>query len=326
MIASIALDKAHIRPVDPRRDLLVIADLIETCFLDQMDEEGREYVRQIRHAAQSGDFFRWMSGADERISLPLGGYVWVEDQRVVGNLTLIPFHSTGRNGNSSRWRYLIANVAVHPNFRRRGIARQLTTKALKHIRDRRADAWLQVREDNPAARSLYVSLGFEERARRSTWEVSPNTSSPEIPRRLTVTPRKNEDWPLQSSWLRKAYPPEVAWNLGFRLSKLEPGLWRALSNFFLESRVSHWMVRRNEQLIGAASWDPGPYRAENLWLAADPDNEEEAIFALLAHARRNLLPRRPLTINFPAGEANLAINQAGFLLQNTLIWMEIKYR
>jgi len=56
MVASIAIDSSHIRPVDPRRDLLAIADLIEICFMDQMDEEGREYVRQIRHAAQSGDF------------------------------------------------------------------------------------------------------------------------------------------------------------------------------------------------------------------------------------------------------------------------------
>jgi ribosomal protein S18 acetylase RimI-like enzyme len=326
MIADIGIDKTHIRTVDPRRDLLVIADLIETCFVDQMDDEGREYVRQIRHAAQNGDFFRWMSGADEHVSLPLGGFVWIEEQRVVGNLTLIPFHSNNRGGNSTRWRYLIANVAVHPSYRRRGIGRQLTMRAIEHIRQHSADAWLQVREDNPAAHSLYVSLGFKERARRTIWEVSPNTSLPEIPSHLSISGRKNEDWPQQSGWLRQTYPPEVAWNLGFRLSRFEPGLWRSLTNFFLETPVTQWAVRRDQQLIGTACWDPGPYRSENLWLAADPDNDEEAIFALLANARRSLLPRRPLNVNFPAGQGTIAFKQAGFFAQNTLIWMEIKNR
>jgi ribosomal protein S18 acetylase RimI-like enzyme len=324
MVASIAIDAAHIRPVDPRRDLLVIADLIEICFLDQMDEEGRDYVRQIRHAAQSGDFFRWMRGADETVSLPLGGFVWVEQQRVVGNLTMIPFRASGPSNGSPRWRYLIANVAVHPDYRRRGIGRQLTMKALEHIHQRRAGAWLQVRDDNPPAHSLYLSLGFEERARRTTWELSNAAVPVELPSRLNIAKRRNEDWPLQSAWLRQTYPPEVAWNLGFRLKRLEPGFWRTITNLFLEAPVSQWSVRRGQQLIGAASWDPGTYRAENLWLAADPNDEEEALFALLVNARRTLLPRRPLTVNYPVDRGRLAFDQAGFFKQNTLIWMEHK--
>jgi len=324
MVASIAIDSSHIRPVDPRRDLLAIADLIEICFMDQMDEEGREYVRQIRHAAQSGDFFRWMRGADEIVSLPLGGFVWVEQQRVVGNLTMIPFRASGNSDGSPRWRYLIANVAVHPDYRRRNIGRQLTMKALEHIHRRHAGAWLQVRDDNPPAHNLYLSLGFQERARRTTWELSNAAALPEMPSGLTIGSRRREDWLLQSTWLRQNFPPEVAWNLGFRLNRLEPGFWRFLANIFLESTVSQWAVRRGQQLIGAASWDPGAYRAENLWLAADPDHEEEALFALLVQARLTLVPRRPLNVNYPVDRGTIAFNQAGFFKQNTLIWMEHK--
>ncbi len=319
-----ALDTAHIRPVDPRRDLLVIADLIELCFADQMDEEGREYVRQIRRAAQNGDFFRWMYGANERVSLPLGGFVWVEEQRVVGNLTLIPFRANGNNGKQIRWRYLIANVAVHPDYRRRGIGRQLTLKALEHIRQRKADAWLQVREDNPAAIALYLSIRFVERARRTTWELAHGAALPEIPARLAIGNRKDSDWPQQASWLRQTYPPEVAWNLGFYSKRLAPGFWNAVANFFNDTPVMQWSVRRAERLIGTASWDPGPYRAENLWLAADPDNEEEALFALLVKARSTLVTRHPLSINYPAGRGTIAFSEAGFVKQNTLIWMENK--
>jgi len=69
--------------------------------------------------------------------------------------------------------------------------------------------------------------------------------------------------------------------LGFRLARLNLGCgvpYRISSRI----QVSHWTVRRGQQLIGTATWDPGPYRSENLWLSADPDNEEEALFALLA--------------------------------------------
>jgi ribosomal protein S18 acetylase RimI-like enzyme len=322
MVASVALDSIHIRPVDPRRDLLVIADLIELCFADQMDDEGREYVRQIRRAAENGDFFRWMYGADERISLPLGGFVWVEEHKVVGNLTLIPFRPARNGGKFTRWRYLIANVAVHPGYRRRGIGRQLTLRALEHIRNRNADAWLQVREDNPPAINLYRSIGFVERSRRTTWDLSHGSSLPVVPARLVLTGRKDGDWPQQAAWLRQTYPSEVSWNLGFHSKRLAPGFWRSIVNFFNDTPITHWSVRRSERLIGVASWDPGPYRAENLWVAADPDNEEEALFALLVKARASLVTRHPLSINYPSGRGTIAFSEAGFIKQNTLIWME----
>ncbi len=78
-------------------------------------------------------------------------------------------------------------------------------------------------------------------------------------------------------------------------------------------------------MLGVACWEPGPWRGENLWLAADPENEEEALFSMLARARATIITRHPLNINYPAGRGKIAFEQAGFVKQNTLIWMEIKY-
>jgi [ribosomal protein S18]-alanine N-acetyltransferase len=57
----------------------------------------------------------------------------------------------------------LLNLAVHPAYRRRGLARSLLTAALAQARDRGAAVvWLEVRPSNTAALALYHSFGFEE--------------------------------------------------------------------------------------------------------------------------------------------------------------------
>ena len=57
----------------------------------------------------------------------------------------------------------ILNVAVHPAFRRRGIAAMLLDETLHEARALRTDAvTLEVRRGNTGARRLYEALRFEE--------------------------------------------------------------------------------------------------------------------------------------------------------------------
>ena len=61
----------------------------------------------------------------------------------------------------------ILNLAVHPQHRRRGIARRLLAGALRQARSLGAqEAWLEVRPSNTPARALYESFGFAEVGRR----------------------------------------------------------------------------------------------------------------------------------------------------------------
>ncbi len=62
----------------------------------------------------------------------------------------------------------ILNLAVHPEHRRRGIARRLLSEGLAQARKLGAElAWLEVRPSNLAARALYESVGFKEVGRRA---------------------------------------------------------------------------------------------------------------------------------------------------------------
>ena len=68
----------------------------------------------------------------------------------------------------------IANLAVVPAVRRRGVARMLLEAIIAEARDSRiARLFLEVRESNAAARALYASMGFTPIARRPRYYRKP---------------------------------------------------------------------------------------------------------------------------------------------------------
>lgn len=310
-----------LRKVNPQTDLLRVADLIELCFASTLDADGYDYLRHLRSTYGDTRYLSWAQGAVGRMISPLHGLVWEEDGRIIGNLSLIPVI---RNGKAY---YLIANVAVHPRERGRGIGRRLTEAALAHLLERGAQtAWLQVRDDNEIAYRLYRSLGFIDRARRTTWISS---AERDIPVRddvhgVSIHFRRSKDWSLQREWLRHNYPPELAWNLPIDISRLSPNLWQETLRFFRGEVQEHWAARAHDGLLGVLSWEPMRGSCDALWLAAAAETEDAAIRALLPYAVRELARRRrPLSLNYPAGRAPDAFLQAKFVPHQTLIWMSI---
>jgi ribosomal-protein-alanine N-acetyltransferase len=68
----------------------------------------------------------------------------------------------------------IANVATHPDARRRGLGRAVVSALLDHAPALGlSDIYLEVRTSNEAAIALYRSLGFEEIGRRRNFYRHP---------------------------------------------------------------------------------------------------------------------------------------------------------
>jgi ribosomal protein S18 acetylase RimI-like enzyme len=307
---------AHLRSFDVRRDLKPVADLVEQCFADTLDPDGERYLRQMRAAANNPGFLRWASLASEWASVPLSGFVWEEDGRLVGNISLIPYVVKGRRY------FLIANVAVHPEYRRRGIARGLTARAMDQARLRGAAAtWLHVRENNEAAVTLYRSLGFIERARRTTWYSTHEIPAGQVASGFTLAPRQPRYWKAQYAWLKRSYPPELTWHLSLNLNALRPGLPRVFYRLITNTYVHHWAAIRNYRLAGVLTWQATSAYANTLWLAVPPGDEDAVVHALLLYARQNLSSRRALSLDYPAHRASQAIQSTGFYPHQTLIWM-----
>ena len=66
------------------------------------------------------------------------------------------------------------NIAVHPDFRRRGIAEELVMKLVEELKVRgNHSLMLEVRASNEPARNLYEKLGFQQVGLRKNYYRNP---------------------------------------------------------------------------------------------------------------------------------------------------------
>ena len=325
--SSLSNTTGKLRTFDASRDLNDVANLVELCFAETLDADGRRYIQQMRSAARNPRYLRWAMNFAENVSMPLAGYVWEENGTIVGNLSIIPLTKQGQRI------YLIANVAVEESYRCHGIARALTTAALEEIQRRGAqNVWLQVRDGNTQALHLYQTLGFEERTRRTTWGCVGGSSGTLLstmrkqPPNITVSRHTSHTWAEQERWLDQNYPPHVVWHLALNTQALRPGISGFLYRIFSGAQRRQWAALRGKTLLGVISWTPGTVHMDHLWLATAPEYEDAAIRALLPHAQQHLPESRNLDLNYPAGRGMQAFRDAGLQIRQTLIWMELRFR
>jgi N-acetylglutamate synthase-like GNAT family acetyltransferase len=267
--------------------------------------------------------------------MPLSGYIWEENGDIIGNVSLIPYR------HARKKYYLIANVAVRPEYRKKGIGRALTVAAMEHANQRRADeTWLHVRDDNPGAIELYRSLGFVELARRTTWQAQPDRETSTKSLDIAVTRRTARDWPAQETWLHRLYPDLLTWYQPMPWTSLRPGLGPALYRFMSDYDIRHWVARvpfksrdypagtettvahTDSVQSAVVSWQAMAERNNRLWVAVPPEGNEDVLTALLLYARRELFRREKISLDFPAGQYNASFEAAGFHQHRTLLWMK----
>src|SRR5215472_11243147 len=79
-----------LRPINLTTDLPQLADLMELGFADALDENGRAIIREMRTLGRVG----WLNSAVNRLDGLFGGlqqgFVWIEDGRLVANVSVMP--------------------------------------------------------------------------------------------------------------------------------------------------------------------------------------------------------------------------------------------
>ena len=306
--------ESGLRRTDPRRDLAGVAQVVQTAFAGQLDSPGQRMLRDMRWLGRAG-WLGWLLG---RVFLPPGatpdGFVWLESGRVVGNLSLLAVE-----GEPRRW--VIANVAVHPDERRRGIGRALVQAAIELTRQRQAETVvLQVDRSNKAARTLYQSLGFRVTSTRTNWLRPRGLPRPHRIALDGLRPRVYPEWRGQ-------------WDLGRRV--LSDGFWWPFppdERVYRGSGVPpairldwtrHWVWSPDNVLQASLSAHARLTSGFRFLLVVTPEHRGRVEKAMLARALSELPDGSGGTLEFPAGEAEPDLWELGFRPDRTLTWMAL---
>ncbi len=263
------------RPTQLSRDLRQIAELIEQCFRAQMDAGGRSAVREMKMLANLGPLLEILT-LFNGTAFGLGmGYVWREAERVIGNVSLY-------RGGMHPWLgsgFLIANVAVLPEHRRRGIARALMVETL-HLAHQKRGRWvsLQVEADNTAAIALYRDLGFAQLETISQWTTGYF--------RPASVPAPDSRWPVR---IRRRGEADAEMDLIFNRARVGAIAWtrpisqgtvlETANNLLLGTNKEHWGLfdpTDDGRLLGVLWIDIINWIQASLTLFLDPALEDPA--------------------------------------------------
>jgi ribosomal protein S18 acetylase RimI-like enzyme len=318
-----------LQPVDLSRHLGGIADLIELCFGAELDAGGRGLIREMQFLSRTGPALRVLQ------TVMLGqqpwnlGFVWVEGGRVVGSVSTQPAATRSKS-------WLVANVAVHPDFRRHGIALALMRATLDQVRSQGGvEAILQVDDDNLAAVSLYRQMGFARVTTRTNWARAGYSTPPAFEAsRFDVRLRGPGEWADQLALASLVRPEGVEWTQPLSASAFRPGLRKTIEQFFSGRTDEHWVVTDPDAaagvpLAGSLIISGGAADGDRLVLLIHPRYHGQLERPLLVRALRRLGNRPwPVRMDYDADDESAAavLADLGFQSRRVLRWMRTDIR
>ncbi len=262
-----------LRPVNLRADLRPLADLIELVFADSMDSSGRSAIREMRYLSHMGYGLKLISRLND---LALGislGFVYVQDGQLVGNISIYPANYPKELGET----WILANVAVHPQYQRRGIAQQLLAASLEMLKKRgAARAILQVNYDNAAALRLYERHGFHYENAWRIWRRSGFFRSPRASQRgWPIARPRRSDWRAEFALAQAARPNSrggLGWLKPLHKAAFYRPLWQQALSWLSLNSNQRLIIRGQGGDILAACWLESAVSFGNLraWIFTSP--------------------------------------------------------
>jgi GNAT superfamily N-acetyltransferase len=270
-----------------------VARLIERTFGHERDWEGRQAAREFRMLRYLAPLV-WLgeSLAPGWTGLP-SGYVWEDEGRVVGTATITPV--PGRRGL-----WILANVAVYPEYRRRGIGRALVEACVALARSRGAKAInLEVDRSNLPAQRIYRSLGFEtvEGVVDLVLERVEEVTSPPVPTGFHWHEIGQGERERRSQLRRAAYPPARERMRQLRMPRAAPErvLLGRLGDILWGPAVRRWALEAERGLAATLTISGLRGRRRRLELVVHPDRRGAVEDFLVGQALQHLA-------SYPPGE------------------------
>lgn len=320
--------QSGIRPFDIGRDLRPVAELIADAFATELDDRGSAALREMRVMSRLGGIIDVLNRTTGEFDDYFGGFVWVEDGKVVGNITV---QRADKYGN--RWQ--IANVAVAPTYRGRGLSRRMMETALDHIGEH-GGKWvvLQVYAQNSVARTLYDHLGFQEMGGLADLEASVTPKYTGQPGKIAnFHSFSANDWQPLYELANNQLGAQAQWWRAIRRNDFQSPLeqqfgewlWRSIGRQQVYRRCIQSAQRFEAAVILTVQRWSGPHKLQ-VWVR--PDNYGLYEQPLLGWVLQTLqeYPRRPVLVQASASHSAMldALVQHGFRVVRTLLTMRLE--
>ena len=316
------------RPINLRKDIPQVLALLNVVFRASPDGEGRYTLNRTSLSQEPWPVLRLRQLRQGMTP----GYVWVESGKIVGNVSVLTTDTRGR--------YLVANVAVHPDFRRQGIARTLIETIIERVREQGGhELLLQVRRDNEAAIRLYESIDFSDLGSMTSWYSSfshfrllpaaTGAQSPDQVGDYFVRPLRRHEWRAAYRLDAASIDPDLNWPDPLRVDHYKIDLWRAVGNLISGRQVESWVAEGPDKwMAGVATITSEWGRLHTLTLRVHPRCHGEVEQPLLAKLLRRLQHtyRRNIRIDHPAEDevTNQLLHRANFTPRRTLTTMRLQ--
>jgi GNAT superfamily N-acetyltransferase len=267
-------------------DLVPLGEMIVEAFQYPENEqwsvqtdEREQIVSMLNNLRRVWPFIRLIQGLSPPLRDLLRGHIWEEEGQTVGTTIF------QRRGSTDLWH--IGTVGVLPDYRRRGIARQLVEKALATIRERGGiKTVLSVIDGNVPAYALYERLGFEHFAGSVEFTLTPDRVFPEpqLPQTYSRSPLGFFDWKPRYELETRILPEAVSHyepaKVGrFRRPAAMRLLWPLIS-LAQGARDEEFVIRTvGEGRVVARGGSSIPTRGKGvnqLWIRLDPAHDELA--------------------------------------------------
>lgn len=322
-----------LRPMDPMKDLGGVADLIEKAFANELDRSGHSALRELRWLSRLRPLLWWMVYSNADHSDFLSGFVWEENGKIVGNITV------NRTSLGSR-RWLISNLAVAAEYQGRGIARSLMYAGLELVKEHNGiSISLQVRADNAPARHLYDALNFKGVSGTTYLQlnrvprVNQNLGLSQLPSGLVLRLRNSSSLDTRQAYnlAIAATPLTVQKEWPLRQTNFRLSAQTQISDFFRRLISSapavHWVVEDGKRFVGLINIYPGTFgRNHQINLTVHPDWQGYLERPLISRSMNYLYTWRNngITIKHPFDhtEAVEAYKEFGFREIQTLLWLK----
>lgn len=299
-------------------DLLPLADMLVQTFQYpenpewsvQADEE-EDISREIRGLKRLWPLFRMAQWVSKPMRDLLRGFVWEEDGQIGAAVI------TQRRGSTNTW--TIGTVGVLPEFRRRGLARQLLKKTLDDVRQRGGKhIVLDVIDKNVPAYSLYRSLGFEHYSSQVEFNLTPqgNCEQHSCPADYSESILDRFDWEKRYDLAKRISPKNVTKYEPVEAGRFKrPAVVRVIAPLLdrVQKRVEkRSVVHKDGKIVGHFGYRTTATQkgTSSIWAQLDPEHSELAPY-IVSNALTSATTLSPdLRVQFYAASWMPALLQA----------------